>query len=137
MRVFFCLFLILCFSCSNNDSETPNSCVSIIFDESKFNSSENFGINLIEYSLEDFCLKVKLGVSGCDDNHIIDLVSDGAIAPSDPTIVFFDFYDNNPQLCEAYFTLDREFDLEPIQTKYNEDIIVGFRNNQGSIKIDN
>ncbi len=137
MRVFFCLFLLLCFSCSDNESDSSDSCVSVIFDESKFNSSQNFGVDLIELDIEDYCLKVKLGVSGCDDDHTIELVSNGAVAPSDPTMVYFDFYDNDPQLCEAYFTLDREFDMTPIRARYNEDIIVAFRNNSGFIKIEN
>ena len=67
------------------------------------------------------CLKVKLGVSGCDDAHDIELVSDGAVAPSDPAWVLFDFYDNNPQLCEAYFIIDNEYDLSPIKEKYGDE----------------
>jgi len=137
MRVFYCLFLFLCFSCSDNDSGSPESCIPVIFDESKYNSSQNFGVNLIEYKLEDLCLKVKLGVSGCDNEHAIELVSNGAVAPSDPTIVFFDFYDMNPQLCEAYFTIEKEFDMTPIKEKYSEDITVEFRNNIGFVNIDN
>ena len=137
MRVFFCLFLFLCISCSKTNSDINDSCVSVRFDESKFYSTQNYGIGLVELSLDANCLKVKLGISGCDDLHNIDMVSDGVLATSDPASLIFDFYDNNPQLCEAYFVVDREYDMAPILNTYNEDILVMFRNNSGSILIKN
>jgi len=137
MRVFYCLFLFLCFSCSKDDPDIPDGCVPVIFDESKFNSTSNFGLNLIEYSLEESCLQVTLGVSGCDDAHVIELVSNAAVSPSSPALVIFDFYDNDPQLCEAYFTIEREFDVSPIREKFGFDIIMRFRNNEGSVTIEN
>lgn len=137
MRVFFCLFLALFYSCSDKDSDLRESCIPVLFDADKYNSSQNFGIDLIDYRLDELCLKVELGVSGCDDAHVIQLISNGAVAPSDPTVVYFDFYDENPQSCKAYFTIEKEYDMTPIKEKYAEDIIVLFRSNEGSIKIDN
>ena len=134
MRVFLCLFVFLAFSCSDSDPDTYSTCIPVDFDESKFNSSENFGANLTEFSIEGSCLSVTLGVSGCDDDHILEMVSDGSIAESFPPQITFDFYDQNPQDCEAYFLLDREYDLSPIKELYDGEIIIRFRNNDKSIE---
>lgn len=136
MRVFFCLFLSLCISCSKTDTDNINSCTPAEFDESKYNSNQNFGLNLIEYNLEGLCLSVSLGVSGCDDNHTIDMVSDGLVQQTQIELVEFDFYDNNPQACEAYFIIKRDFDLTPIQERYTVPVVVNFRGNIGSINLE-
>ena len=135
MRVFFCLFIFICLSCSKSDTNSPNFCEPVLFDGSKFNSFENFRIKLIEYSLDDLCLSVKLGISGCDADHTIEMISGGSILISDPGQIVFDFYDNSLQLCEAYFILEREYDLSPIQEIYAGEIIVKFRDNNGSVNL--
>jgi hypothetical protein len=140
MRVFLCLFVFLAFSCSNSDSEPSDlisdNCVPVIFDNSKFNSPENFGVNLDEYSINGSCLTVKLSFSGCDNDHTIEMVSDGAIAESEPPQITFDFYDQKQQDCEAYFTVDREYDLSPIQELNEGRIIIKFRNNDKFVHYD-
>lgn len=138
MRVFLCLFIFLVFSCSNSDTDSPDSCIPVIFDETKFNSTQNFGVKLDEYSINGSCLTVKLEISGCDDDHTIDMLSDGAIAESFPPQITFDFYDNNLQPCDAYFIVEREYDLSPIKELYDDgDIIIHFRNNDKSVHYDN
>ena len=135
MRVFICLFLFLAISCSNNDADTSNSCVPILIDDSKFNSTENDVVNLLEFTLEGYCLKVNLGVSGCDANHIIDMVYDGSILESFPPQVIFDFYDNNPQQCEAYFEIERKYDLSSLLNSSTDEIVVRFRDNDISFRL--
>lgn len=135
MRVFVCLFLFLCVSCSNDKPMLTNDCVPLVFDETKFNSEINFGLQLVAYHLEGYCLDVVLGISGCDDNHTIELVTNGILVTSDPSTLMVDFYDHNPQLCKAYFTVSREFDLTAIDEKFYDDIQVKFRNNEGLVKI--
>ena len=133
MRVFLCLFVFLVFSCSDSDPDSSDTCVPVIFNDSKFNSTLNFGVNLNEYTIKESCLTVKLGISGCDDDHTIEMVSDGSIAESFPPQITFDFYDQNPQDCEAYFIVEREYDLSPIIELYDGEIIIRFRNNDKSI----
>ncbi|MDF1697450.1 MAG: hypothetical protein P1U56_16525 [Saprospiraceae bacterium] len=138
MRVFICLLFFTLFSCSSSDPLADNSCVGLEIDASKFDSPNNFGINLIEYVLDESCLHVSLGVSGCDDDHEIDLITNGVLFSSDPlSFLVFDFYDHSPQLCEAYFTLEREFDLSKIRTITNKDVSVQFRNSTISIVFEN
>ena len=129
MKVFICLFVVLAFSCSTSDSDSTDSCKPVVFDDSKFSSSDNFGANLIEYTISGSCLSVKLGVSGCDDDHTLEMVSNGSILKTNPPQMTFDFYDENPQLCLAYFTVDRKFDLSKIKELHDGKIIIRFRNN--------
>lgn len=133
MRVYLYLFVFLAFSCSDSDTDQSVTCVPVVLEQDKFNSAPNFGTNLNEFSLNGSCLTVKLGISGCDDDHILEMVSDGAIAKTNPPQITFDFYDNNIQDCEAYFIVEREYDLSPINELYDgEEIIVTFRNNDKS-----
>ena len=92
-------------------------------------------MELLEYAIDDNCLKVKLQLSGCDANHAIEMVSDGRFNYTDPPRITFDFYDNNPQLCKALFIVDREYDLSFLKDEHNDDIIVIFRDNKGQVKI--
>lgn len=133
MRVFLCLFIFLAYSCSDNNDSAPEDCVPVSFDSSKFNSSANYGALINDFTIDGNCLSISLGVSGCDDVHPIEMVSDGAIAESFPPQITFDFYDGTPQDCEAIFTLDREFDLSPIRELYDGEIIIRFRNSDKSV----
>jgi hypothetical protein len=133
MRVFLCLFVFLAFSCSDSDPDFTDTCIPVVFEINKFNSAPNYGANLTELSIDGSCLTVKLGVSGCDDDHELEMVSDGAFAKSFPPQVTFDFYAPNPQLCEAYFLIEKQYDLSPLDEFGEEDIIINFRNNDNSI----
>ena len=130
MRVFYCLLLSLLISCSDSDKPIDGTCVPIVIDQSIFNDSDFLPANLIEYSLDENCLMVTLSVGGCDGNHDIDMVTDGAIAESDPPQITFDFRDNTPQSCYALFQLERSFDLTKISELIEGDIVVRFRENE-------
>lgn len=132
MRVLICVLVFLTFSCSNSEEDTSNICNPVVIDESKYNSSQNFGTNLTEFEVVGDCLMVKLGVGGCDDEHTIEMVSDGSWAYSLPPQITFDFYDQNPQICQAYFIIDRAFDLSPLKELYDGDFIIKFRNSDHS-----
>ena len=61
------------------------------------------------------------------------MVTDGVVKTSDSNpILEFDFYDNNPQACEAYFTLEREYDLSAIASLVDRNVRILFRNNDKS-----
>ena len=127
MRVFFCLLLSLLISCSDSMDDT---CVSIIIDQSIYNDSDFLQAHLIDYSLEEHCLTVTLSVGGCDADHDIEMVTDGAIAESNPPQITFDFLDKTPQTCYALVQLERSFDLTKISYLIEGDIVVRFRENE-------
>ena len=118
MRIIYFIIVILLFSCS--DSEQNSSCVPLLFDKDLYHELDHFGIDLIEYDLNDNCLKVRLGFSGCSSDHTFDLMSQGIETPMEPYSMTCDFYDHNPELCEAYFIVDREFDISPIRERYDQ-----------------
>lgn len=139
MRVFsflFC-FVLLALSC---DKEVPNDegtsvpeCEAVIISNSIFQGLASNQATLIELSIEDDCLTVMLGISGCDADHTLNMISDGGIAESLPVQITFDFQDENPQDCEAYFVVERQFDISPIRDLIKDDIIIRFRNSNSSI----
>ena len=133
MRVFiFLLLSVSIFSCepdSNEEPSTENNCRDILISESKFQEIDYNQASILEYEIIDDCLKVKLGVGGCDEDHEIDLITDGGINESLPPQITFVFKDNDLQPCNAYFQIDREFDLTPIRTSLglDEDVYLTFQ----------
>lgn len=109
-------FLVLSVgACSSDDPVNENCLNRIVISESKYQSVNNDNAVLIqEMSIEDNCLKMKVGFSGCDDEHTIEMVTDGAVAESFPVQVFFKFSDENPQACQAFFVKELSFDLSPL-----------------------
>ena len=64
-----------------------------------------------EMNIEDDCLTIQVGFSGCDDNHTILMVTDGSVAESFPVQVTFILSDENPQACQAFFVKELKYDL--------------------------
>ena len=128
MRLIICFFILFLISCSDTDDDI--ACKPVIFDKEMFDSQDNFGLQLLDYKLEGNCLKVNLGFSGCSDDHKIELVTDGITPATDPfNVITCDFYDHNPEMCEAYFTVEKEFDIQPIRDRYDGQPEIILRNN--------
>ena len=118
------IYLIYCLSlfafvvgCSNNSENDSSDCGAlIIIDKSQYEAIESDqSIFINTPSIEDNCLTVVLGYSGCNDGHEMDLITSGDVAESLPVQVFLKFRDNNPQDCEAFFTQSYSFDLAPLK----------------------
>ena len=109
------LVLITAFiSCSDTD-EVEHCGPPLIIDEDLFQSVDpDPGLFIIDHNLDDECLILTIGFSGCDPEHTIQLVTDGAVAESFPVQVQFKLNDLNPQLCEAYFEKEYAFDLDEL-----------------------
>ncbi|MFT4534569.1 MAG: hypothetical protein ACJA1A_002889 [Saprospiraceae bacterium] len=140
MRVF-PFFIITCFLALSCDKKTPygddaisgSPCTAVIISNEVYQDLDPNQASVSELSIEGDCLKVKLGVSGCDSDHMINMISNGGIAESNPPQITFDFQDENPQVCLAFFMIEREFDLVPIRDLIEDDIIIRFRNSEHSI----
>ncbi|MGK0317476.1 MAG: hypothetical protein ACI86M_003720 [Saprospiraceae bacterium] len=140
MRVFIFLliFSIFALSCDkkepvDGDEISLPACAPVIISDEVFQDLDQNEAMVSEVSIYGDCLYLKMGVSGCDSNHVINMVSDGSIDDSLPLQITFDFQDENPQLCEAYFTLFRQYDLVPIRELVKGDIVIRFRNSELSI----
>ena len=140
MRVFSLLLFFGVFSLSCNkeikhsdDGVILPSCLPIIISSDIYKDLDPNQASVIELSIEEDCLTIMLGVNGCVYNYVINMVSDGSIAESLPPQITFDFQDENPLLCEAYITLERQYDLSPIRELVERDISIRFRNSDFSI----
>lgn len=129
MRVFYFLFLSLFIaSCDCSEDPQTDECKDIIISQSQFNNLDPNQASVSSLSIEDDCLTVMLGVGGCDTNHDIDMISDGSIAESFPPQITFDFKDLDLQACNAFFQIERQFDLSEIGSVQDGDIWINFRN---------
>lgn len=114
-------------------SQSDSNCVPVVISQDDFLEIPAGQINITQANISDDCLTMTLGISGCDMNHTIKMISDGGIDESLPSQITFDFEDEEPQLCEAYFIIERQYDLLPIRVLTEEDIIIRFRNSALSV----
>ena len=115
--LFILVLAVAMLSCSDNDDDSNDQCgTPLIIDADRYQSIEDPGqpIFIINSNINDECLSLTLGFSGCDDDHTIELITDGAVAESFPVQVFFKLEDLNPQLCQAYFEKVYEYDLDEL-----------------------
>ena len=110
----------------------PN-CKPILIDESLFNDSDFATGGLVEYSLEGDCLSVQIGLGGCSPDHTIEMVTDGVLLESFPPKLVFKFVDKNPELCLAYFVLERQYDLRAIADITESNVIIEIKDQNKSI----
>lgn len=134
MRVFsfFLFFAFFLSSCDNNEEQVPY-CSPIIISQELYQDLVPNQVNVTEVALDEDCLTVTMAISGCDNEHTINMISDGEIAESFPVQITFDFEDLNPQDCEALFMIDRQFDLSELRDLVEGDISIRFRNSDKSI----
>ncbi len=121
IAIIFFLSLLFFFSCSE---ETTISCGTPAFiDKVKFDGIKNpNAITMAEDPIiTDNCLKVKLGYSGCNSGHEMELIGDGSIGKSLPIVTSFKFKDKNEQLCLAAFGESYEFDLTPLKKSFGNE----------------
>lgn len=115
------LFLGLAFSCEDDDDclgcDLACDGRPIIIVDEVTTPSDRF--SLVDIALEDRCLTVEIGASGCTDSGwTLDLKTDGRIAESLPTqsrarLSFDDAVEEDQPTCAAFFTRTYHFDLEP------------------------
>ena len=110
--LFLVLLIISSFKCSDPD-ETAACGSFVIIDKELYNSLpvNAGGISISAHTIEDNCLTLTLGYSGCSDGHKIDMITGGDVAESFPVQITFKLKDNDPQSCLAFFTQDYIFDL--------------------------
>ena len=104
-------------ACQDDDDLAPgNDCGPAIDIVQEFTIPGGDDFDLVDLSVEGMCLTVTAGASGCSsDNWTMDLVTDGSVAESLPTMtsaqfVFDDGVDGGAT-CLAYFNETYSFDL--------------------------
>ncbi len=111
------MVLSLCSCSKENEQGMDSECGRImLIDEGAYNDvTYPSALFLDSLLLDGDCLSMTIGYSGCNDGHDMDLITDGSVAESFPVQIYFKIRDNNPQLCEAFFTEKYYFDLSPMR----------------------
>ena len=125
----FTFFGILFISCSI-DSGKSNPSIAIecddlaeIFDETDFNTIETSNYTIIDVQLNDDCLEIRFGASGCDpEPWEMNLYSTDAFYAVFPLQRTVKMELINNQACAAYFEVDISFDLSAFQIEGQNEI---------------
>ena len=107
----------------NTTAEVPNSepistiCDTlVIVNEQNFNAANSEQLSINSYEIDEHCLKINFSSSGCDGSSWkLNLLGNETVLYSNPPqrLLKFDF--ENIELCEAYITKEKSFDLRELQ----------------------
>ena len=109
---FLIIFSFLWISCDKKNNDQKSDCPAIV----KTKSTDTIPPQLIglidSIRIENHCMILNLGFSGCDSNHDIKLATKGELMESNPVQLAMYFIDNSSEACQAYFTQEYSYDLE-------------------------
>ncbi len=93
-------------------------------------------MNIISLEIEDDCLLINFGASGCDGNSWeLKLIDSGAIMESYPEQRNLKFFLKNEEACLAYFTKEISFDISDLQID-SDKIYLNILNNDSQLLYD-
>ena len=115
-------FLFLFFSCDHHNHIDCDK-EAIVDNELYLNGpDDHITINGVE--VEDDCLNINFGASGCDGSTWkIELYDSGNIAESWPEQRYIRLSLKNQELCDAYFERELSFDISGLKVSGNEVIL--------------
>ncbi len=125
-KIIYC-FIIACsftIGCTKNDTTTADCGIPASIDKEKYDNRtlQDSLLNIIEEPIiENNCLTLVVGYSGCNNKHNLTLIGDGSIAKSLPVQTNFKILDSNQELCEAYFTDTYSFDLSGLKERFKNE----------------
>lgn len=111
----------------------PSECKPIVIGDDPHTMPTNYPVNVLNAYIDGNCLKLKVGFSGCDANtERINMMWDGMfsglVAEANLVLV-----DNDPQMCNAYFTKEVSFDLSPLKAQQQGSIVLNIAGWEGSL----
>jgi len=124
------LGLFLMFSCSNDDEggqiiETNCDELAAVLPNDDFDAITNSGFGITDIVLDEDCLLVTIGDSGCNpENWDMNLYSTDAFFTGLPTVRAVKIEVVNNEACLAVFQKTRSFDLAPFQIEHQNQIIL-------------
>jgi len=131
VNTYILVLLFICISCSSDDD---NNCEVIqqncdafaeVLPDDEFDALTTTGFGITEVSLDEDCLIVTIGDSGCNpDNWDMSLYSTNAFNTGSPTVraVKVDLINN--EACLAVFEKTMSFDLLPFQLENQNEIML-------------
>tara|TARA_B100000809_G_C15073310_1_gene506898 strand:+ start:472 stop:912 length:441 start_codon:yes stop_codon:yes gene_type:complete len=123
----FCFALLLMNTqCDEDDQNNLAPCdQSVVVDSGFYDSAASNIYELNSAEVIDNCLIVNISASGCDgDSWSMVVVDSGNIAESSPEQRYLRFVLTNDEVCLAYVSQERSFDLRPIQVDGSNEIIL-------------
>ena len=112
------------YSCGDQEASSDRTCSPFIISSEKYNDSESIFVSALSAYIDDSCLYVELGISGCSADQEIDMVTDGAVDDSLPQQISFKFLNVTPELCEAYFVIEYAFDLTDVNSLLDSAVMI-------------
>jgi len=121
--------LIILASCSSDDEgqiiETNCEALSEVLSNEDFDAILNTSFGITEVSLDEDCLFVTIGASGCDPNNWdMNLYSTDAFFTGLPSVRAVKVEVINNEACLAVFEKSMSFDLTPFQLENENEIIL-------------
>ncbi|TWO33463.1 hypothetical protein E1J38_006095 [Seonamhaeicola sediminis] len=96
-----------------------------IINTSKYNNLNSDDFNFINAEINEDCLEVTIGASGCDGNSWeFSLIDSGAVAESSPEQRYLKIDFDNEELCLAYFEKKVSFNLTSVQVEGSSKIML-------------
>ncbi|WP_299337191.1 hypothetical protein [uncultured Psychroserpens sp.] len=121
-----CFALLLMNTQCDEDNTIDSPCDQIaIIDNAFYQSAESDEFSVVDVVINDNCLSIDISASGCDGNTwSMVLVDSGDIAESSPPQRFLKLVFTNDEDCLAVIGQERSFDLSPLQTNDENEVIL-------------
>lgn len=114
-----CLFLT---SCDKKSDTQPLTCdQQVIVSELEYTTAPSDQLSITSVELNDNCLKIKFGSSGCSgDTWEVKLIDSGVILYSNPPQRNLRLSLKNQEICSAYIGKEMTFDVKNLQSSGNK-----------------
>lgn len=97
----------------------------VLIDKNQYDNLNSDNFNFMEAEVDEDCLILKIGASGCSGNSWeFELVDSGTIAESFPEQRYLKFKLVNKEACLAVFTKTISFDLKALQISGSNRLIL-------------
>ena len=96
----------------------PNCDQNVIISKTEYENAPNHFVTILDMNIEDNCLKIKFGASGCSgDNWTVKLIDCEAVAESMPCQRTLRLSLNDIGECAAYFEKEMSFNIQNLQIR--------------------
>ncbi len=121
-----CLPLLVLNTTCDDDDMADSSCgVPVVIDNSYYEMAVSSDFELIDFNINDDCLTVDIGASGCDgETWSLVLVDSGNVAESSPEQRFLKLIFSNNETCLAVLSQTRVFNLSSLRVEGTNEILL-------------
>nr|WP_321222200.1 hypothetical protein [uncultured Psychroserpens sp.] len=111
--------------CDDDDVVSIPCDQTVVVDNGFYETAESNMYEVGNIVFNDNCLSIEISASGCDGNSwSMVLVDSGNVAESSPEQRYLKFVLTNQEVCLAFISQERSFDLTPLQIDGSNEIIL-------------